>query len=408
MHNDALLVLVVVVALAFDFTNGFHDTANAIATSVATRALRPRVAVVLSAVLNMVGAFLSLKVATTIAKGIIDSNLISLNVVFAALLGAILWNVATWYLGIPSSSSHALIGGLVGAMWVASGSNAVQWDGIVRKVIVPAAISPVMAAVVAALGTYLGYRLVRRIGEDAVDSGYRHGQIASASLVSLAHGTNDAQKTMGVITLALVANGNLNGQHLDTPTWVIVAAALSMGLGTYVGGWRVVRTLGRRITDIHPPQGLAAEVSGASIILASSFYGYPLSTTHVISGGVMGAGLGRRGAAVKWSLAGRILFAWLVTLPCAAAIAAGAKALSGVAGSDTSGAVVTGVLVAAICAGLFVLSRREPIHADNVNVPSDERDRGFRPAPARVPMTPGRGPATVVAGSGSRARATPV
>ncbi|MDX6579698.1 MAG: inorganic phosphate transporter, PiT family, partial [Gaiellales bacterium] len=268
MGSDLLLVIVVGTALAFDFTNGFHDTATAMATSIATRALPPRIAVALSAVLNVAGAFLSLAVATTIAKGVVDPSAITLNIIFAGLIGAITWNLVTWYYGLPSSSSHALIGGVVGAALVAKGQDAIKGAGIVEKVLIPAVLAPFLAGAVAVLGTYLAYRLTRRERPDHVKRGFRVGQIASASLVSLAHGTNDAQKTMGVITLALIAHGSLNG-NAGVPTWVIVSAAVAIGAGTYIGGWRVIRTMGTRITEIEPPQGFAAQTSAAAVILAS-------------------------------------------------------------------------------------------------------------------------------------------
>ncbi len=265
--NDFLLAAVVVTALGFDFTNGFHDSANAMATSVATGALKPRVAVALSGVLNFVGAFLSLSVAATIAKGIVNTDLVTLNVVFAGLLGAITWNLLTWYLGLPSSS-HALIGGVVGATLVAAGTGAIKGHAILSKVILPALLAPVVAGLVATLGTFLVYTLTARASERVVTRGFRIGQIGSASLVSLAHGTNDAQKTMGVITLAMITNGTIS-KKASTPLWVIVACALAIALGTYLGGWRVMRTLGKGLVEIHTPQGFAAEASTSAVLLAS-------------------------------------------------------------------------------------------------------------------------------------------
>ncbi len=299
MGSNLLLFVVVGTALAFDFTNGFHDTANAMAASIATRALPPRAAVALSAVLNVVGAFLSLAVATTIAKGVVDPSVITLNIVFAGLIGAITWNLVTWYFGLPSSSSHALIGGVVGAALVAKGTAAIKGAGIVEKVLIPAVLAPFLAGGIAIAGTYLAYRLTRRERPEHVTRGFRYGQIASASLVSLAHGTNDAQKTMGIITLALIAHGSLDG-GAGVPTWVIISAALAIGGGTYIGGWRVIRTMGTRITAIEPPQGFAADASSAAVILASSHYGFPLSTTHVTAGSIIGSGVGR-------NIAGRAL-----------------------------------------------------------------------------------------------------
>ena len=261
MHNDVVLWIVVATALAFDFTNGFHDTANAVATSISTRAMAPRVAVTIAAVLNFVGAFISLAVAATIASGIVDAGLITLEIVFAGLIGAIAWNLATWYFGLPSSSSHALIGGVVGAAFAAEGSEAVYGDGLIEKVMIPALVAPVLAMVTAGIGILIIYRIVGRQRPSTVSRGFRLGQIVSGSLFSLSHGTNDAQKTMGIIALALVANGNL-APGADPPTWVIVSAATAIALGTYVGGWRIIRTMGSRIIKMDPAQGFAAQSVG--------------------------------------------------------------------------------------------------------------------------------------------------
>src|SRR5947199_2747018 len=250
MHSDLILVIVVATALAFDFTNGFHDTANVVATSISTRALPPRVAVGFAAILNFVGAFLSLKVAATIASGIVDVQDITLTVVFAGLIGAIVWNLVTWYAGLPSSSSHALIGGVVGATLVAHGTGAVKGDGLLGKVIVPALVAPVLAFVVAGIGILIAYRIVGRLRPGPIARGYRLGQAVSGGLLALAHGTNDAQKTMGVITLALIANGNL-ASNAQTPPWVIVAAASAIALGTYSRGWRIIKTVGTRIIKMY-------------------------------------------------------------------------------------------------------------------------------------------------------------
>ena len=366
--ENALLIIVVVTALAFDFTNGFHDTANAMATSIASGALRPRIAVLLSAVLNLVGAFLSIKVATTIAEGIVDATAITPSVIFAGLVGAIVWNLLTWYFGLPSSSSHALIGGVVGATVVATGTDAVKGAGIVSDVLVPAVAAPVLAGVVAMVATLVAYWAVKRIGTDRASGGFRYGQIASASLVSLAHGTNDAQKTMGVITLALIAGGTL-APGSDPPLWVIMAAGVAIAAGTYVGGWRVIRTLGNRLTEITTPQGFAAETSSSAVILASSHFGFPLSTTHVCSGGVVGSGLGRKLAQVRWSLAGRMVAAWLITLPAAAfvgGLVAWAAALVGGAAGELVVAMAT--IVCAVL--LFLASRRDAVGPHNVNAPA--------------------------------------
>jgi inorganic phosphate transporter, PiT family len=358
--STLLLVIVIVTALAFDFTNGFHDTANAMATSIATRALRPRVAVALSAVLNCAGAFISLKVATTISSGIVDSSLITLDALLAALIGAIAWNLITWYLGLPSSSTHALIGGLIGAAWVAGGASAVKGSAVVGKVLVPALVSPVIAAVVAILGTFLAYKVVQSLPRPEGEQGYRFGQIGSASLVSLAHGTNDAQKTMGVITLALIVHGSI-AKSASTPVWVIIACAATIGLGTYIGGWRIIRTLGHRLTKVEPPQGFAAETSGASVLLASSYFGYPLSTTHIVSGAVLGSGIGKRLAEVRWGLAGQIALAWLVTLPAAALVAAGVSELNKGLGTGSAGPIVLALVAAGLAALMFWAAQRKPV-----------------------------------------------
>src|SRR5919201_4686174 len=266
------LAAVVAVALFFDFTNGFHDSANAIATSVSTRALTPRTAVFLSAVLNFAGAFVSIKVAATVAKGIVNPDAITLSIVLAGLLGAIAWNLVTWLLGLPSSSSHALIGGVVGAALAAAGTDAVNGEGLLSDVIIPALLAPMIAGAVAIAATFLAYRLRTRMRAESSTRGFRFGQIGTASLVSLAHGTNDAQKTMGVITLALIAHGTLHQAGADNfavPLWVKLAAASAIALGTFVGGWRIVRTMGHRLTSIEPPQGFVAEASGATTLLAS-------------------------------------------------------------------------------------------------------------------------------------------
>jgi PiT family inorganic phosphate transporter len=368
--QDVVLVLVIVVALAFDFTNGFHDTANAMATSIATKALPPRVAVGLSAVLNFVGAFVSLEVAATIAEDIVKADAVTPTVIFAGLLGAIFWNLATWRLGLPSSSSHALIGGVVGAVVVAAGFDAVLADGIVGEVLVPAILAPILAATVAGLATFLVYKLAgrRRSGSDEVQRGFKLGQLASASLVSLSHGTNDAQKTMGIITLALVANGTLSGDSPDVPLWVVIAAATAIASGTFIGGWRIIRTLGHRLFEIEPPQGFAAETSSAVVILAASHAGFPLSTTHVTSGGVMGAGLGKRAADVKWGVAGQMATAWLLTLPAAGALAALIYGVTELLGPDTAGPIVVGAIAAAAAVALFVQVQRSPDHVTSADV----------------------------------------
>ncbi|WP_037818247.1 MULTISPECIES: inorganic phosphate transporter [Amycolatopsis] len=362
MDPSLLVVVVICTALVFDFTNGFHDTANAMATSIATGALRPRVAVAISAVLNLAGAFLSVEVAKTISSGLVDETRIGPAIVFGGLIGAIVWNLFTWYVGLPSSSSHALFGGLIGATWVSAGADSVHFGKIVDKVLVPAAASPIIAGVAAAAVTYFVYRfLVRKRG----GRGFRVGQIVSASLVSLAHGTNDAQKTMGVITLTLVAAGSLPAGSAP-PVWVIISAASALALGTYLGGWRITHTLGKGLTDIEGPQGFSAQTSSAVVILLSSHLGFPLSTTHVCSGGIIGSGVGRREAPVRWRMAGRMVLAWLFTLPAAAIVGAAAGKIASLGEAGTIAVGVAGILFAA---GIYLLSRRKPVTAHSFQVP---------------------------------------
>jgi PiT family inorganic phosphate transporter len=319
--DDVLLVVVVVVALGFDFTNGFHDTANAVATSVSTRALSPRLAVLVAAVANLAGAFVTTAVAKTVGKGIIDTGLADEQTVLAALVGAIAWNLITWWRGLPSSSSHALIGGLVGAALVQSGTKGVQWHGLVHNVAIPAFAAPVIAFASAYLLLLAVYWLLVWITPGMANRTFRLGQLASGTWVAFTHGANDAQKTMGVITLALVTSGHqANFDHI--PTWVIVSAGLAIGAGTYVGGWRIMRTLGQRVFSMEPASGFAAQTTAGVTIYLATRLGYPLSTTHVISGSVMGAGATRRLSAVRWGVAGTIVFAWVLTIPAAALVAA--------------------------------------------------------------------------------------
>jgi PiT family inorganic phosphate transporter len=384
-----ILAIVVVTALAFDFTNGFHDTANAMATSIATGALKPKVAVALSAALNLVGAFLSIEVALTVSNKVVNiqgSNgsplpgLMGtpiLTIVFAGLVGGILWNLVTWLLGLPSSSSHALFGGLIGAAIAALGGHGVKWDGVVSSIVIPAVAAPVVAGLVATVGTWLIYRIADNVPEGRREKGFRWGQIGSASLVSLAHGTNDAQKTMGVITLALIAYGSWTDLHA-IPFWVKAACALAIATGTYVGGWRVIRTLGKGLVEISSPQGMAAEASSAAIILSSSHLGMALSTTHVATGSILGTGVGKKGAQVRWAVAGRMAIAWVITLPAAAVVGALCWYLAHGIGGGTGVTVVFAVLLAA--AGvIFRHSRKTPISHDNVNA---EWEGGLAPAPA--------------------------
>lgn len=361
-----LLIIVVITALAFDFTNGFHDTGNAMATSIASGALKPKVAVAMSAVLNLVGAFLSTAVAAAIAKGLIDPGLVSLELVFAGLVGGIVWNLLTWLFGLPSSSSHALIGGMVGAMLAAVGGHGVIWQGVVSKVLVPAVLAPVIATVVAGVGTWLVYRIVRGVPEKRTERGFRYGQVGSAALVSLAHGTNDAQKTMGVIFLALIAYGSVNESDPMPPFWVILSCAVAIALGTYLGGWRIIRTLGKGLVEIKPPQGMAAESSSAAIILLSSHFGYSLSTTHVATGSILGSGVGRRGAEVRWGVAGRMASAWLITVPAAGFVGAVTYWLVDAIGGYFGAGVGFGVLVA-VAVAIWLQSRKAPIDHQNVN-----------------------------------------
>ena len=366
------VVLVVVVALVFDFTNGFHDTANAMATSVATGALTPRVAVAISAILNLVGAFLSTEVAKTISNGLIeeggDGVAITPTLIFAGLVGAVLWNLVTWYFGLPSSSSHALFGGLIGAAIIGGGLGAVNWATLLSNVILPALFSPFVAGVIALIATFAAYRITQQAQLRGADRGFRHAQTVSASLVSLAHGTNDAQKTMGVITLTLIA-ADVLPRNAGVPWWVILLCGLAIALGTYTGGWRIIRTVGKRITHVEPAQGFAAETSSAATILASSALGFALSTTQVTSGSVIGAGLGKRLASVRWPIVGRIASAWVLTLPAAAIVGALAALL---AGWNTLGLVIVAVLGAAAVIGLIILARRKPVTRENVNDDGDE------------------------------------
>jgi PiT family inorganic phosphate transporter len=361
-HLTLLLAIVIVTALVFDFTNGFHDTANAMATTISTGALTPKIAVGMSAVLNLVGAFLSVEVAKTISGGLINEQGIRTEVIFAALVGAILWNLGTWLLGLPSSSSHALFGGLIGATLMSVGASGVNGGVVITKVLIPALAAPVVAGLAAYLATRLTYRIGSGTDEKATAKGYRAGQIASAALVSLAHGTNDAQKTMGVITLALVTGGVL-APGSNPPLWVIFSAGTAIALGTYLGGWRIIRTMGSGLTQLKPQQGFAAQTGAATVILASSHLGFSLSTTQACSGAVMGAGLGRRGGVVHWSTATRMAVAWCLTLPAAALVAAGAEFLTsrgpwGIAG--------VAVLLVAASGAIWLASRREPVDATNV------------------------------------------
>jgi PiT family inorganic phosphate transporter len=355
MSGDVILVIVVATALAFDFTNGFHDTANVVATAISTRAAPPRVAVTVASILNFVGAFISLAVAATVAKGIVQADFITPTIVFAGLIGAIAWNLATWYFGLPSSSSHALIGGMVGAAFVAEGPKAVIGGGLLGKVIVPALIAPLLAFAVAGVAILIAYRVIGRLRPGPVSRGYRLGQVLSGGLLALSHGTNDAQKTMGVITLALVANGNIAPDNFHVPNWVVICSATAIALGTYIGGWRIIKTMATRIIKMDAAQGFSAQGAGAVVILASSHFGYPLSTTHVINGGILGAGAAKRVSAVRWGIAGNIAIAWVLTLPAAALIGGIAYGVTRIFGTGAVGPVVVS---AACLVGILALFAR--------------------------------------------------
>lgn len=322
MGSTTLVVVIVVVALGFDFTNGFHDSANAIATSISTRALTPRIALAMAAIFNVVGALISTKVAKTIGGGIIDrpsGGSSGLIVVLAALAGAIVWNLLTWYFGLPSSSSHALIGGLVGAALAASRS--VQWRGVLDKVIVPMVVSPIVGFALAYAVMVAVLWVFRRSNVVKVNRGFRWAQIASAAVMSFGHGTQDAQKTMGVIALCLVVSGHL-GANADIPLWVILSSAAAIAAGTYSGGWRIMRTIGRRIYPLTPASGFSAQAVASVVLLGNAGLGLPVSTTHVVTSSVMGVGATQRFSAVRWSVAGNIIFAWVLTIPAAAGVAA--------------------------------------------------------------------------------------
>ncbi|MFJ5551524.1 anion permease [Streptomyces sp. NPDC093225] len=361
-HITLLLGIVIVTALVFDFTNGFHDTANAMATTISTGALKPKTAVAMSAVLNLVGAFMSVEVAKTISKGLVNEDGIQPEVIFAALVGAILWNLVTWLVGLPSSSSHALMGGLVGAAVASAGLGAVNGGTLVTKVLIPAVAAPLVAGVASMVATRATYKFGSKVDDKTSAKGYRAGQIASAGLVSLAHGTNDAQKTMGIITLALVAGGAI-APGSNPPVWVIVSAGLAIALGTYLGGWRIIRTMGSGLTDLQPQQGFAAQTSAASVILSSANLGFSLSTTHACSGAVMGAGLGRKGGVVRWSTATRMFIAWGLTLPAAALVGAGAEWVMRI---GTVGVVAVALFLVGSCLAIWLISRRQVVDHHNV------------------------------------------
>jgi PiT family inorganic phosphate transporter len=387
-QDFVILALVVVTALAFDFTNGFHDTANAMATTIATKALRPKTAVALSSILNLIGAFLSVEVALTVTNAVVriqgptgaprpdllaDGGSALLLIVLAGLVGGIVWNLLTWLLGLPSSSSHALFGGLIGATIAGLGWAGVNWHGDGSK----------LDGVVAAAGTWMIYRITLGVARRFTDQGLRWGQIGSASLVSLAHGTNDAQKTMGVITLALIAAGDWSDTGA-VPLWVKVACAIAIALGTYLGGWRIIRTLGKGLTSINQQQGTAAQSSSAAVILASSHLGFALSTTHVATGSIIGAGVGQPGGVVRWAVAGRMVAAWLITLPAAGLVGALMWWIGHLLGGLAGALTVFGLLVAA-AGGMWLHSRRDPVGHHNVN---DDWDGAAEPGPVPAGTVP--------------------
>jgi PiT family inorganic phosphate transporter len=319
--DDVGIVIVILAAMGFNYTNGFHDAANAIATSVSTRALTPRVALAMAAVFNLLGSFLGAKVAKTVGSGIIElpDGKQSLTVVFAALIGAIAWNLLTWYFGLPSSSSHALIGGLVGAA-IAS-SNTVQWHGVVDKVLIPMILSPITGLILGYLVMVAILWIFRRTSPGRVSRGYRIAQSVSAAAMSLGHGMQDAAKTMGVVVLALTVGGYHEGDSI--PIWVFFVTAAVLAAGTYSGGWRIMRTLGRRIIELDPPHGFAAEATASSVLFVAAIgYGAPISTTHPITSAIMGVGATKRLSAVRWGVAGNIVSAWIFTIPCAGLVAA--------------------------------------------------------------------------------------
>ena len=354
MDVSLILIVVVAVALFFDFTNGFHDTANAIATSVSTRAVSPRVAVFGAAILNFLGAFVSIEVAATVAKGIVDSEVVTLEVVLAGLVGAIVWDLITWYLGLPTSSSHALIGGVAGAAVAAAGWGVLKMEGITEKVLIPSLLAPLFGFVAAAALMIVILWVIRNRAPGVVNRVFKRLQLVSASFVAFTHGTNDAQKTMGIIALALVAAGHLPADFERPPLWVIISAAIAMGAGTYAGGWRIIRTLGQRVAKLEPPQGFAAETATASILWFTGNVGFPVSTTHTISGSVLGAGASRRLSAVRWGVAGNILIAWILTIPAAGAIGAAMEFLTRAPG----GTAIVFTFMSLVAAAAFIARTR--------------------------------------------------
>lgn len=399
-----LVICIIFVALVFDFTNGFHDSANAMAGPIATGALKPRVAVLLAAVLNVVGAGLSTEVAKTISGGFFDDALVTPEIVLAGLAGAILWNLVTWLFGLPSSSSHALFGGLIGAVILGSGISAVNYWVVLSKMLLPAIAAPVIAGLAAAAATKIIDRITINVKKKHRKRAFRRAQAFTASLVALSHGTSDGQKTMGVITLVLIAGG-LQQPGTGPQWWVIIAAGLAIGLGTYSGGWRIMRTLGKGIVKIDPRQGASSSAATTATILASAHLGFGLSTTHVATGGILGAGVGRKGAPVRWGVARRMVYAWVLTLPGAALVGGGAALL---VAKGIPGTTALLVLLGAACLIIWLVSRRNRVDRTNIT-DSDEvlvlnAAKPNKIAKARAKAAKKR--AAAVEGAGARADVT--
>jgi inorganic phosphate transporter, PiT family len=317
---DILIILIVVLGLVFDYTNGFHDAANVVSTVIATGVLAPFSAIVMAGVLNFIGATQISGVASTIATGLVNAQDASQVAVLAAVIGAIAWNIITWYFGIPSSSSYALIGGLIGASWVHQGTNTIIWKGVIGKVLIPMFATPIIGFILAYLIMKGLYWYLARHRENHGEKIFRHLQIGSACFVALSHGLNDAQKSMGLITLGLLSGGYVSTAHI--PLWVIIACAIMMGLGTASGGFRIIKTMAFSITKIEPAQGFAAEISASAIILGASFMGMPISSTQMIAGSIVGVGTAKSHKAVSWGVPARFLYAWILTLPGAAVVGA--------------------------------------------------------------------------------------
>ncbi|HEX5797191.1 MAG TPA: inorganic phosphate transporter [Candidatus Saccharimonadales bacterium] len=348
MDLDLTLVTVIILALFFDFTNGFHDTANAIATSIATKAVPPKVAVIAAAILNFLGAFVSLHVAATIATGIVNTEVITLQVILAGIVGAIIWNLFTWRFGLPTSSSHALIGGVAGSAIAAAGFGVIKWDGLSDKVLVPSLVAPLLGLIITGIAVTVIYRLIKKRARTKADKLFRRLQLVSGGFVAFTHGTNDAQKTMGIIALALIIANP--AAEFSVPLWVIVSSALAMGIGTYLGGWRIIHTLGHRVVKLKPAQGFAAETSTATILWFTAHLGFPVSTTHTISGSILGAGAARKGSEVRWNIVKHILLAWIITIPCAGLVGASMNGISHMPG----GASLVFSLVIVIAGTIYI------------------------------------------------------